>query len=73
MKLDKEHLKDIDFRTRQQRNKNAIMDMKEWYLSLYKSRQTNDSDRLQGQMTMLAAVLWLLLPEKEYKQLTKLY
>lgn len=71
--IKKEHLKDIDFRSREQRSKEAIKDFTDWYNELYQRITKNGySDTLQAQLSMLSAVLWYLLPEKDYKQLTKL-
>ncbi len=62
----KEHLKDIDFRTREVRQEGAIKDFKQWYVQLASQPY---SDRIQGQLSMLSSVLWYLLPANEYKKL----
>lgn len=61
-----EHLADIDFRKREVRQANHINQFKEWYVEL---AQQPYSDMIQGQLSMLSAVLWHLLPAKEYKKL----
>jgi hypothetical protein len=69
---DLEHIKDIDFRTREERQKQALPDFVEWYKDLAKkSEEEGYSDLLQGQLTMLSSVLWYLLPEKDYKKLVR--
>lgn len=64
-----EHLKDIDFRTRAERQKDSTAEFIRWYNEL--ARRPH-SDLLQGQLSMLSAVLWYLLPEKDFRKLTKL-
>lgn len=61
------HLKDIDFRTREERSQNRIETYKEWYKILISVPQ---NERIAGQLTMLSAVLWHELPANEYKKLT---
>lgn len=70
--IKEDHLKDIDFRTRAERQKAAIPDFKEWYQDLIAHQALGYSERTQGQLTMLSSVLWYLLPEKDYKKLTRL-
>lgn len=62
----KDHIKDIDFRKREVRQQEAVKDFKQWYAQL---SQRPYSEMLQGQLSMLSAVLWYLLPPKEYKKL----
>lgn len=64
--IKKEHLKDVDFRTREIRQASHINQFKEWYVQL---SQEPYSDMIQGQLSMLSAVLWHLLPKSEYKKL----
>lgn len=64
VKLD--HLKDVDFRTREVRQQMAIGDFKRWYRQL---ASMPASDRITGQLTMLSSVLWYLLPKNEYENL----
>lgn len=66
------HLKDIDFRSREERQKSAITEFKEWYEDLVAHQALEYSERTQGQLTMLSSVLWYLLPEKDYKKLIRL-
>lgn len=66
------HLKDIDFRTKSERKKQMIPDFIEWYEDLIAHQALGYSERTQGQLTMLTSVLWYLLPEKDYKKLTRL-
>lgn len=70
--IKEEHLKDIDFRTKAQRKKHMVKDLKEWYEDLIAHQGLTYSERTQGQLTMLSAVLWYLLPDKDYKKLTQL-
>jgi hypothetical protein len=67
-----QHLGDIDFRKRENRQENAIEDFKEWYEDLVVSQELDYSERVQGQLTMLSSILWYLLPPADYKKLTKL-
>lgn len=62
-----QHLKDIDFRPWQERHENRLETYKQWYTMLLNVPQ---DERIAGQLTMLSAVLWHELPEKEYKKLT---
>lgn len=64
--MKKDHLKDIDFRSREERQKHALKEFKDWYALLSNKPY---SDLSQGQLTMLSAVLWHLLPKNEYKKL----
>lgn len=70
--IKEDHLKDIDFRTRAERQKDMIPDFMEWYEDLIAHQALTYSERTQGQLTMLSSVLWYLLPEKDYKKLTRL-
>lgn len=66
----KEHLKDIDFRSREERSRHSVEDFKKWYTILTNYEREHGYDPLtHGQLTMLTAVLWYLLPEKEYEEL----
>lgn len=67
--VNKAHLKDIDFRTREIRQANHLEQFKTWYETL---AQFPYDPVIQGQLAMLSAVLWHLLPEKEYKRLTRI-
>ena len=67
-----EHLKDIDFRSREERQKHLIPDLKEWYEDLQGHQSLHFSPTVQAQITMLSSILWYLLPEKDYKKLTQL-
>ena len=67
-----EHLKDIDFRPRDVRSQNALQEFVSWYEDLAAAQIVDYSERRQGQLTMLSAVLWHLLPAADYKRLTKL-
>jgi hypothetical protein len=70
--VNKEHIKDIDFRTREERGKEAIPEMVEWYKELLdRAGEEPYSDLLQGQISMLSSVLWLLLPKNEYNKLRR--
>jgi hypothetical protein len=66
------HLQNIDFRTREQRSKEAIDDFKQWYRDLHVQVCLKPDERLEGQLTMLSAVLWYLLPASEYKAFMKI-
>lgn len=70
--IKEDHLKDIDFRSRAERSKQMIPDFKKWYEDLVAHQALSYSERTQGQLTMLSSVLWYLLPEKDYKKLTRL-
>lgn len=63
-KIKKEHLKDIDFRTREQRSEKAIAQIIEWYEDALKQGDTR-------QASAFSAVLWLLLDKDEYKAVNK--
>jgi FMN-dependent NADH-azoreductase len=65
------HLKDIDFRTREQRAESWKEDFIEWYKDMHAHQELAYSDLVQGKIEMLSAVLWYLLPKEEFKQLTK--
>lgn len=67
-----DHLADIDFRTKEARQANNLEEFKNWYneLSGYSERHYNP--RIQGQLTMLSAVLWHLMSTKDYKKFMKL-
>ena len=64
-----EHLQDIDFRKKEVRQKDYLKEFILWHKQLSKEPY---SDLIHGQLTMLSAVLWYLLPTKEYKKLVKL-
>lgn len=67
-----DHLADIDFRTWDERHKNAVDDFIDWYNQLHEYQSRHDyDDRIQAQITVLSSVLWYLLPPKQYKKLTK--
>lgn len=66
------HLRDIDFRTREQRSKEAISDFKQWYQDLHIQVRLQPDERLEGQLTMLSVVLWYLLLASEYKAFMKI-
>lgn len=69
----KDHLKDIDFRTREVRQLESIPEMISWYKELHQRQEEKEYDAyLNGQSSMLSSVLWYLLPKKDYKKLTKL-
>ena len=57
-------------RTREERAENAKQEIIAWYKDVQKAATQNPTDRLMGQLTAFSAVLWLLLPEEEYKKLT---
>lgn len=61
-----DHIKDVDFRTREERQKVCLPEFIGWYSNLVSQPY---SERNQGQLTMLSSVLWYLLPVKEYKKL----
>lgn len=63
-----QHLPDIDFRSREERQFNCLEDFKQWYLDLQKLPY---DDITHGQLTMLSTILWHLLPMHEYKALQK--
>lgn len=49
----------------------ALGTFKQWYLMLCRQLAADpDNERIHGQVTMLSSVLFMLLPEKEYKGLT---
>lgn len=50
------------------RNAHAKEELIRWYETLHNDK--NPSERVTAQLQMLAAVLYLLLPPKEYKKLT---
>lgn len=66
------HLKDIDFRTREERQKAWKEDFTDWYQDMLAHQSLAYDDRVQAKIEMLGAVLWYLLPEKDYRKLTKL-
>lgn len=63
-----EHLDDIDFRSREVRRASKAQTYKDWYDQLYEFSLRYDDERIQGQLTMLSAVLWHELPKSEYKK-----
>lgn len=62
----KDHLKDIDFRSREVRQNDHIKQFKECYIIIANRPFTETN---QAQLMMLSAVLWHLLPKTEYKKL----
>ncbi len=66
-----DHLNDIDFRTRGERQKQMIPDFIEWYETLQAHQSLVYDDKAQSQIMILSSVLWYLLPEKDYRKLTK--
>lgn len=66
------HLKDIDFRTREERQKSMIPDFIAWYNDLQAHQSLAYKNHTQAQLNILSSVLWYLLPEKDYRKLTKL-
>lgn len=64
-----QHLADIDFRTREQRQSTRLETYIDWYNQLSEYLSRHDDERLQGQLTMLSSVLWHELPKSEYKKL----
>lgn len=68
----KEHLADIDFRRKEVRQANAVNEFVIWYEAMSNQISKQYSGRVQAQLEILSAVLWHLLPDKEYKRLTKL-
>jgi len=67
------HLKDIDFRSREQRSRQAIADFKKMYTELHLSSINGpENPRTEGQRTMLATVLWYLMPKREYSEFMKI-
>lgn len=59
-----QHLKDIDFRSREERQSEAIKEIQQWH----------DIALVAGDMSQVrafASVLWLLMPEKDYKKFMK--
>lgn len=67
-----DHLKDIDFRTLEQRQKMWKEDFIEWYKDMLAHQSLHYDDLVQAKIQMLSSVLWYLLPKDEYKKLTKL-
>ncbi len=65
-----EHLDDVDFRSREQRQANRKETYIDWYNQLSECLLGHDDERLQGQLTMLSAILWHELTPNEYKKLT---
>lgn len=64
----KDHLSDIDFRSKAERQKAYKADFLEWWKSLITYLEINGYDeRVNAQKEMLQAVLWYLLDDKEYK------
>ena len=67
-----DHVADIDFRSREVRQASKIEDFTDWYLELSEYSDNHDYDPwIQGQLTMLSSMLWYLLPERDYKKLTR--
>lgn len=66
-----DHLKDIDFRSRTERQKHIKEDLSEWYKDLQAHQSLAYSETTQAQITMLSSILWYLLPEKDYRKLTR--
>lgn len=66
-----DHLKDIDFRTKAERQKAYKEDFIEWYEDMLGHQHLHFSETVQAKLQMLSAVLWYLLPEKEYRKLTR--
>lgn len=68
----KEHLKDIDFRTREQRQATSTDTFIEWYEELQTRLENNYDERIAGQLEILSAVLWHILPLSDYANLRKI-
>ncbi len=67
----KDHLKDIDFRTKAERQKCWKEDFIAWYKDMTTHQSLAYNDEVQAKITILSSVLWYLLPENEYRNLTK--
>ena len=68
----KEHIKDIDFRSREQRQATSLDTFVEWYEELQTKLNHSYDDRTAGQLEILSAVLWHILPVYEYDRLRKI-
>lgn len=68
----KDHLADIDFRTREVRQADYKDEFKRWYDELCNRLSTGYDDVVYAQLTVLTAVLWYLLPKNEYNKLRKI-
>lgn len=66
-----QHIADIDFRTKEERQRHALDDFKGWYDALYDQQLLSYSDLAQAQLTLLSSILWYLMPDKEYKKFLK--
>lgn len=62
-----QHIKDIDFRTKEARQEHAVDDFKDWYNDLQAHQSIAYSETTQAQLSLLSSVLWYLMPHKEYK------
>lgn len=67
----KDHLSDIDFRTREARQADAITDFIKWYEDLHRQLAIQFTSGTNSQLQMLTSVLWYLLPKADYKKLTR--
>ena len=68
-----DHLADIDFRKKEVRQANYLEEFKNWYNELYEYSESHEyNERIQGQLALLSAVLWHLLPTKDYKKFIEL-
>lgn len=67
-----DHLDDIDFRTKEERQKAFKEDFLGWWENLCTYLDENGwDDRIGGQKDMLQSVLWYVLSDKEYKAALK--
>lgn len=65
-----EHLEDIDFRSREERQALASEELVKWYNRVFDAYSADPSSEwLGGQLSMISACLWMLLPKAEYKKL----
>lgn len=64
-------MEERDYRSRKERSLYPELEITKWYQNVLEAATKDpNNQRLMGQLTALSAVLWLLLPEKEYKKLT---
>ena len=71
-----EHIKDIDFRTREQRSVRTFEEMRDLIIKFYHEASCLDvvldvPEFLQGQRSAYASLLWHILPKSEYNRIMK--
>ena len=66
-----EHLDDIDFRTHEARQADALTEIKGWHDIAFRKAMKDPSERHLANLQVLSSVLWLLMDSKDYEKLTR--